>query len=73
MRLGEKQWNTIQTKTKRTKVNAVPFSIKLEYVHCMCADVMICPFCLAAVAEEKFKEVMDSYEAIKLERQNGSC
>ncbi|KAI5012573.1 dnaJ homolog subfamily C member 7-like isoform X1 [Hordeum vulgare subsp. vulgare] len=26
-----------------------------------------------AVAEEKFKEVMDSYEAIKLERQNGSC
>lgn len=28
---------------------------------------------VAAVAEEKFKEVMDSYEAIKLERQNGSC
>ncbi|XP_062190335.1 uncharacterized protein LOC133893351 [Phragmites australis] len=25
------------------------------------------------VAEAKFKEVMDSYEAIKLERQNGSC
>lgn len=73
MRLGEKQWNTIQTKTKTTKVNAVPFSMKLGYVHCMCADVMICPFCLAAVAEEKFKEVMDSYEAIKLERQNGSC
>uniref|UniRef100_A0A0A9D2Y6 J domain-containing protein n=1 Tax=Arundo donax TaxID=35708 RepID=A0A0A9D2Y6_ARUDO len=26
-----------------------------------------------AVAEAKFKEVMDSYEAIKSERQNGSC
>ncbi|RLM85007.1 uncharacterized protein C2845_PM04G02270 [Panicum miliaceum] len=25
------------------------------------------------VAEAKFKEVMDSYEAIKLERRNGSC
>ena len=28
---------------------------------------------MAEVAEAKFKEVMDSYEAIKLERRNRSC
>jgi hypothetical protein len=31
------------------------------------------PFFCAEVAEAKFKEVMDSYEAIKSERRNGSC
>jgi hypothetical protein len=44
---------------------------KLTYVH----HVNVCSIAafFAEVAEAKFKEVMDSYEAIKLERGNGSC
>jgi len=54
-------------------VSSQPLSVNLTYVHhanlCSIAGF----FFFAEVAEAKFKEVMDSYEAIKLERQNGSC
>lgn len=77
MLLGEKQWSTIQTKTKITKVNAVPSFPTLPVCKAhtstnICAHNLSLLF-MAEVAEAKFKEVMDSYEAIKLERKNESC
>jgi len=76
----EKQWSIIQTKTKTTKVNAVscffPAPLCKSDICISCKSVLngcLFFFFFAEVAEAKFKEVMDSYEAIKLERRNGSC
>lgn len=72
MHLGEKRWSIIQIKTNITKVNAAPLLyVKLTSVQYICPDILSILF-LSEFAEAKFKEVMDSYEAIKLERQNGS-
>jgi hypothetical protein len=79
MLLGEKPWSTIQTKTRTTKViRFLRFVLsshgKLPYVHYVYICAHNLPRLLVAeVAEAKFKEVMISYEAIKVERQNGSC
>ena len=75
---GEKQWSIIQTKTKVIKVNTVSLSLLCPLCRANMPIVYTCAqklplLTMAEVAEKKFKEVMDSYEAIKLERRNRSC
>jgi len=56
-------------------VSSQPLYVNLTYVYHvnLCSIAASFFFFFAEVAEAKFKEVMDSYEAIKLERRNGSC
>lgn len=79
---GKKQWSTIQIKTRTIKVNNPLFWSEFValYIYVRGSEIKSSLFALwdafiyaAEAAEAKFKEVMTSYEAIKLERKNGTC
>jgi len=81
MLLEQKQWKSILIKIKMIEVN-IFFSPRIVG-HCVSSNSNVVASCEslfanttnvwtgAEAAEEKFKEVVKSYEAIKLERKNG--